>query len=816
MSLLASGILDEPSNAKLKAALFSGALQEEAFGHQLQIRLLQMLAWCVGEYFGAVPSRLASPESRAEYHEKYAFCRLCLAVPRAKEKSAQGLGAKVMRVLNGLWQGDTALAIAPFHSALFNPSCTSDIADARLSDSQAQALLTTVHDEIVQTAMDDAHGRPDVQVLGRVHEWLLQLRPFVNRDKRTIAFDTAPGHERRATGSYFTPPDLVDDLVEHVIEPQLEERVSSAKGEQARAAVLSLRVVDPACGTGVFLLAAARKIAAQLSQLRGASARENEQQTHVRSAIKHCIYGVDIGETTAHLCRLALWFEMGPPFDASPELDAHVLCGNSVFGAWPELLALGMPDIAFTPSPSDDRRVARVLKARNRGERRQSPLTEVSLASSEATANLWCSSFVWPKVQGELVPTHSTYVALAQDGKLPPELSGTLQRLTSQFRFFHWHWRFADVFAAGSGNARQPGFDVVIGNPPWVAHAGRSTQSLPFGLKNCLIHSYSSFSGYPTTHGAFVELGARLLAVGGRLGLIVPASVADLDGYAATRAAHDERCELGCPLPDYGEGRFTGVTQPCVALVSRRTPDARPAAERGRPWPLVRTDLDATGSALLARWARLRPFPPEMFGEKGFQSTPTLREHVQSASGPGGRFSLPLREGSDVREFQLGGTRLYADPGALQGILRPLSEFAQVELVVRQTARYPIAARNDGLAFRNSLLAVLRHADWHWALLLCLLNSSLFRWTHFHRYRDGRQPILPQLKVGHLRSLPAPVRTDPSVLSELEELGMELASRNQGILDSERELLDAHVAALYELSADEHSLVTAWHSHRPR
>lgn len=349
-----------------------------------------------------------------------------------------------------------------------------------------------------------------------------------------------------------------------------------------------------------------------------------------------------------------------------------------------------------------------------------------------------------------------------------------------------------------------------------MAHAGRSTQRLPVGLKHFNLHSYASFRGYPTTHGVFVEMATRIVSPSGHIGLIVPASVADLDGYAPTRAAHDQRCELSCPLPDYGEGRFAGVTQPCIALVSQRTSAGRAPSERGKPWQLNRLDLDNTGAALLARWESHRPFPAELFGERGFQLTPELRKHICRLNNPDGRFTLAMREGADVREFRLGEPGVYADPSALRSTLRSTAEFEQVTVVIRQTARYPIAARSDGLAFRNSLLAVLAHDQWPWPLILCLLNSSLFRWCHYHRYRDGRQPILPQVKVGHLRSLAAPPVHDSKALSRLEKLGLELANRNSGIQANERAKLDDHVSVMYGLTQDEHRMVTAWHAQRPR
>ena len=814
---LGTGVLQCPTNSRLRERLNDGNLPVQHFYRQLQLRLLQVVAWNLGERLRIVP--VGSDEARQKYLAGYASDALTHTRPRG----SGGLSRRLRRVLRGLWEGDSDIAVGSFGSPLFEPTQVEDLAEAESNDEQVSTLISIVRSEILGDPEPSGWPPTDIQVLGRIHEWLLELQLVVHQSDWTVELETVPGHERRSTGSYFTPPDLVEELLDLVLEPALDERTKGLASSEARSAILKLRVVDPACGTGIFLLAAARRIAARLESLSAnrASSKRNSPATALSDIISQCLYGVDIGDTTVWLCRLLLWFECGPPYGPQPAIEQHILCGNSILGAWPGQLEQGIPDIAFAPAETDDVSSARALSKRNHSERGQSAAPMASLAAGDAgdkLADLWCAAFVWPKPRGALVPTQTTFAALQGKQKgLSKQWEAELRRLTRGHRFFHWHLRFPEIFGERpQANGTQGGFDLVIGNPPWVAHAGRSTQRLPLGVKHFNLHVYASFRGYPTTHGVFVEMATRILARGGRLGLIVPASVADLDGYAPTRESHDRECELIAPLPDYGEGRFAGVTQPCIALVSRRTCSGRAPAERGKPWQLNRQDLDDTGAALLARWERHRPFPPELFGERGFQSTPDLRKHFCKLPNPTGRFTLALREGADVREFQLGEPNLYADGSALGSILRPSSEFAQVTVVVRQTARYPIAAPSDGLAFRNSLLAVLAHRQWPWQLILCLLNSSLFRWCHYHRYRDGRQPILPQLKVGHLRSLAAPLVRDAPALSALEALGAELARRNSGIQGSERAALDANVSIVYGLTRDEHQMVTLWHADRPR
>ena len=197
------------------------------------------------------------------------------------------------------------------------------------------------------------------------------------------------------------------------------------------------------------------------------------------------------------------------------------------------------------------------------------------------------------------------------------------------------------------------GFDLLIGNPPWIAHAGRAAQRLAPQLKTFSKAVYGSFGGYPTTHGMFVERAARLLASSGGLGLIIPSSLSELPSYEPTRLAHDVFCGFAGELVDFGEGQFPGVTQPCMALVSRRSPAGRDDDEPGAPWPMARPDLTELGRALLDSIAKLSPIPKELFGERGFQSDERLAEHFQEGLEPRGRFVRPLRGGSDIREFQL-------------------------------------------------------------------------------------------------------------------------------------------------------------------
>jgi hypothetical protein len=146
--------------------------------------------------------------------------------------------------------------------------------------------------------------------------------------------------------------------------------------------------------------------------------------------------------------------------------------------------------------------------------------------------------------------------------------------------------------------------------------------------------------------------------------------------------------------------------------------------------------------------------------------------------------------------------------------LRPPDSWAEVALLIRQTARYPIAAPSDGLAFRNSVLAGFENRRWSRWLLLALLNSSLLRWAHYWMHRDARQGM-PQLKVGHLRALPAMPEGPPDLRPQLEALARAAASSAEALDAPARQRLDELVSRGYGLSDDERGRVAAWQRENP-
>ncbi len=241
-----------------------------------------------------------------------------------------------------------------------------------------------------------------------------------------------------------------------------------------------------------------------------------------------------------------------------------------------------------------------------------------------------------------------------------------------------------------------------------------------------------------------------LLRTRGRLGLIVPSSMSVLAGYAPTRAAHDRRAACDPALRDFGTEEFRGVFQPCMALHSTRR--LRESEADGRSaWPVERTDLDASMRSIVERLSSLAALPSELFGERGLQTSGD--DVANLARVPDAARNVGLRTGSDISPFRREPPSLYAKPGDFGARLRRRPEWARVRILIRQTARVPIASLSDGCAFRNSILAGFATPAFPPAFLVAYLNSTPVRWLHYVRHRDARQG-LPQVKIGHLRSIP--------------------------------------------------------------
>ncbi len=363
--------------------------------------------------------------------------------------------------------------------------------------------------------------------------------------------------------------------------------------------------------------------------------------------------------------------------------------------------------------------------------------------------------------------------------------------------------------------------ELVVGNPPWVAYAGRASRPITPSRRESLRERFEGFRGYPTLHGAFADRATALLAPSGVVALLLPSAMADLDGYAPMRRAVTARVSLSEPMEEFGPDVFDGVVQPCFAMMGVARPS--PVEPDDRPWVLRerrRASVEAAvvaAPSCLARLAGLPRWPEGMFRDVGVQTSPAARGLIAEA--PSDRHSLPLREGKDVTAYRVGPPRRWIDPDpeahrAARTRMRPEAHWRAVDFVVRQTASAPIAALHDDPGpFRNSLLGGFAVDGLDPALVVACLNSAPLRALHLASRRDGRQAAFPQVKVAHLRALPAPP-DDPGARAAITEMVRSLTITGptpEGVAE-----VEAQVCALYGVTAEERQALSRFIAERTR
>jgi hypothetical protein len=503
---LGSGFLTPGRNAELRDALRSGGLSKQDYYRQLLRLVYRLLFLFVAEDRGLLHNPRAPDTAKERYDRWYSTRRLRDLAQRRRGTKHSDLWEGMKPVMAGLSNDDgcTPLGLPALGSFLWSDRALPDLDRAQLPNRallEAVRALATVRDGKVLRVVD--YKNLGAEELGSVYESLLELHPELDADAGAFALRAAAGSERKTTGSYYTPTSLISALLDSALDTVLDD--ATVKGEDA---VLRLRVADPACGSGHFLVAAAHRIAKRLAAIRTGDEEPSPEATRhaLRDVVGRCIYGVDINPMAVELCKVSLWLEALDPGRPLSFLDAHIRCGNSLLGTTPELLAEGIPDGAFKPIEGDDKTVTSELRKRNKQEREgQLSLEdewaefEVTLAAeaaeleavsddslagvrekarlfdaleesetyrhSKLAADAWCAAFVQRKTK-EAHPqiTQGLLRRIARDSAgVPVQTVCEIERLSAEYRFFHWYVDFAHVFADGESG----GFDCILGNPPW-------------------------------------------------------------------------------------------------------------------------------------------------------------------------------------------------------------------------------------------------------------------------------------------------------------------------------------------------------------
>ncbi|MFE1327084.1 Eco57I restriction-modification methylase domain-containing protein [Streptomyces sp. NPDC058741] len=533
LTVLGTGFLRHPENVRLREDVDPKALRDALL--RLVYRLLFVF---VAEDRDALLDPNAGERQREAYGRYFSSARLRERA-RRRQGTAHGDQYEALRiVLDALGNegGRPELGLPGLGGLFTHTEADAPLDGLKLSNESLLAAvrhLAQVRDPGARRWRAVDYRHLDAEELGSVYESLLELEPKHSATDRSFELIEVAGNSRKTTGSYYTPSSLIECLLDTTLDPVIDDAVK--RGEQRATAasrpdptddivdeLLSLTVCDPACGSGHFLVASARRIAKRV-----ASVRERNPEPTV-DAVRHalhevvarCIYGVDLNPMAVELAKVSLWLEALEPGKPLGFLDAHVKHGNGLIGATPKLLAEGVPDDAFKPIEGDDKKYAAGLVKRNKVQRGgqdeltfdtevlpgndqyAAELARITAAPADSleqvraqesayrayvksttyvqdlhAADAWCAAFVWPKHDGAPeAPTDQVFRTLRSRNQstVPDTTHAEILKLRDQYHFFHWHLEFPEVFSvpeSGIGVQQETGwtggFDGVVGNPPW-------------------------------------------------------------------------------------------------------------------------------------------------------------------------------------------------------------------------------------------------------------------------------------------------------------------------------------------------------------
>ncbi|MFF8778495.1 Eco57I restriction-modification methylase domain-containing protein [Streptomyces sp. NPDC015140] len=533
LTVLGTGFLRHPENVRLREDVDPKALRDALL--RLVYRLLFVF---VAEDRGALLDPGAGERQREAYERYFSSARLRERA-RRRQGTAHGDQYEALRIVLdalGTEGGRPELGLPGLGGLFSHREADTPLDGLKLSNESLLAAvrhLAQVRDVGARRWRAVDYRHLDAEELGSVYESLLELEPKHSATDRSFELIEVAGNSRKTTGSYYTPSSLIECLLDTTLDPVIDDEVKRGEERAAEAGrpdpaddivaeLLSLTVCDPACGSGHFLVASARRIAKRVASVRERNPEPTvDAMRHaLHEVVARCIYGVDLNPMAVELAKVSLWIEAMEPGKPLGFLDAHVKQGNGLIGATPKLLADGVPDDAFKPIEGDDRKYAAGLVKRNKAqrggqdellfdadvlpgnERYAAELARIVAAPADLleqvraqesayqaytesaayvqdlhAADAWCAAFVWPKQEGAPeAPTDQVFRALRgrDQSAVPEDTHECILRLRDQYSFFHWHLQFPEVFSVPESGVRvQPGtgwaggFDAVVGNPPW-------------------------------------------------------------------------------------------------------------------------------------------------------------------------------------------------------------------------------------------------------------------------------------------------------------------------------------------------------------
>ncbi|WP_254534033.1 Eco57I restriction-modification methylase domain-containing protein [Natrinema gelatinilyticum] len=375
LETLGNGLL----NPDIREFLREGGEEEaQEYYQELLMVIYRLLFLLYAEQRGMMPGR------DSLYTDEYSITKL-----RERAERRRGQDDNNTDLWHGLQatfelaeKGSEDLGVPAYNGMLFDSDRLEHISGSECTN---EALLSAIADltliEREGVLQRISYADLGVEEVGSIYESLLEFTPrlaeeHVEFDDQSIAsgefYLDDRGTERKETGSYYTDPQLVQELIKSALEPVVDDRLESADDtkEAQEEALLDITVVDPACGSAAFLIAATNYLGKRLAQIREEMEYplEDDVRDARRSVLQHCIYGVDLNPMAVELAKVSLWIDSAVEDKPLNFLDHHIKCGNSLLGTTQDLVEQGVPVDAYETSKGREGHVGNELRKRVRKE----------------------------------------------------------------------------------------------------------------------------------------------------------------------------------------------------------------------------------------------------------------------------------------------------------------------------------------------------------------------------------------------------------------------------------------------------------------
>ena len=520
---------------RLAAALGGKTRGRPAAVHEQALTLIYRILFLLfAESRGMVPT----------WHEIYRDAySIDVLTRKAGEPGARGLWPTLQAISRLAHAGCRAadLDVTPFNGRLFSPRHAPLVERRRVDEGVVRDVLLALATEKTRAGRRRiSYHDLGVEQLGSVYERVLEPE------------------RRKSTGSFYTPRSITEFLVRQTLAPLVDGMPADR--------ILALRVLDPAMGSGAFLVAACRYLAdsCEAAHIDNGTWIAGEVTAADRAGLRRlvaerCLYGVDANPTAVQLARLSMWLTTLAADRPLTFLDHHLAIGNSLVGArladlgrpprGPRARAAALPlfedqladtmasqvlparfQLALTPSDSIDavRNKERLLAQLSAPD---GPFGRWSLA-----ADAWCAALLAPELPAPGLVAEWIAAATGAATTLPARrLDASLRdavEIARRHGAFHWELAFPEIFIHADGRFNpEGGFDAVIGNPPWGMVRGDRALRFYSGSGQYSLQGH----GHGNSYQLFLERALRLTRPGGRVGLILPSGIATDHGSATLR-----------------------------------------------------------------------------------------------------------------------------------------------------------------------------------------------------------------------------------------------------------------------------------------